>query len=1000
MLPATICTPASILLLFPVPVSSAPADGGDASLYYQVQDWTTQEGLPHNSVWDIHQSADGYLWLATLDGLVRFDGVRYTVYNRAGGPGLSSNRFRSLHASPDGILWCGTEDGGLTRFDGSRFTSWSVDAGLPAAQIRGVQGDSAGGIWVATLTGVMEKTADGFRQVPLPPDATRSFGAGPGKGSGFCDLSGNRVLRMVRGVPERYEVPVGLPGGEATGVAEDQHGCFWIATAGAGIFRYRDGVLLDRPAGMPEGPIPLRSALDDRHGNVWITTRDGRAGVSRHGGWYPFSGEEASPARAGLVMFEDNEGSIWMGTTVGLRRYTPRLVGSVSTAEGLSHPEVYPMLEDRNGRIWIGTNGGGLNVLENGRIAVIDRIEGRPVVNVTALAEDRHGRVYIGTVRQGLFRFETGNFRDLTRSLGIDDEIIRDVLEDDAGVLWIASSRGLLQAGPDGVRRFDRDAGFLSDDVRVLRPSREGGLWIGTYDGLVHWRDGRFRTWTEADGLPSSQIRALHEDDEGRLWIGTYDRGLGCLQDGEFTGIGTAQGLGDNGVFQILDDGRGNFWFGSNRGIHRSPRAELEAFVRGTIPSVSSLKLDARDGMLNPECNGGSQPAGFRARDGRLWFPTMAGAAIVDPDMEDSGRPLPRPVLEEVHIDNRRLAGIPERLVIQPGQTHVELAYSAPSYARPEQIRFRYRLFGMSDTWIEAGARRSAIFTHLSPGTYEFQLLAGVSGMQSGEPARLSVQVLPSFWRRPWFLSLITAVAVGSGLGIYERRRRHLLAMERIREDFARRLLQSQEEERKRIAGALHDGLGQTLVIIKNRALLARNSSEDTRRVLEQVEEISDAASQGLTEVREMAFALRPHHLDQLGLSRAVGSLVEKAAAASGIHFTLSLAPIDGRIPDDIEIGLYRIAQEGVSNILKHSGAQRARVELAGTGTGLRLVIADEGRGIASPPGAAGGAGGFGLPGIAERVRLLGGRHQVESNPGSGTTITVWFDLGGRTHVE
>ncbi len=530
-----------------------------------------------------------------------------------------------------------------------------------------------------------------------------------------------------------------------------------------------------------------------------------------------------------------------------------------------------------------------------------------------------------------------------------------------------------------------------SDDVKVIHESTDAAgqsvLWIGTSGGLARLEDGRFTSFTTADGLAGNRVRSIYEDADGTLWIGTYDDGLSRFRDGTFFNYRTEQGLYNNGVFQILEDRHANFWISSNKGIYRVSRRELNEMAEGRRSRITSVAFGKADGMLNSECNGGRQPAGLVARDGRLWFPTMGGVVVVDPEAAPVN-PLPPPVLIESVMLERAAVEFGQGVRVGPGQRDLEIAYTGLSLIKSDQVRFRYKLEGLNDDWVEAGTRRVAYFPYLSPGTYTFRVIAANSdGIWNDAGAALRVVVAAPFYRTTWFITLVVLGMAATGHLAYRSR----IAQMRRRQDeqaaFSRRLIESQEAERKRIAAELHDSLGQSLLVIKNRALLGGMSPDDQGTAKEQFDEISLAASQAIDEARRIAYDLRPYHLDRLGLTQSLEEMIERVAASTSIRFTVNLPLLDGVFSKEGEAIFYRIVQESVSNIVKHSGTSEAVVAIRREEDAVTLTIRDNGKGFSTAGSS--GSGGFGLIGLAERVQMLGGTYALDTAPGRGTAITV-----------
>jgi signal transduction histidine kinase len=495
----------------------------------------------------------------------------------------------------------------------------------------------------------------------------------------------------------------------------------------------------------------------------------------------------------------------------------------------------------------------------------------------------------------------------------------------------------------------------------------------------------------ERSGLPSGPVRALRVDGDGTIWIGTYDGGLSRLRDGHLATITTHQGLFDNGVFAIVDDGE-FFWMSSNRGVYRVSHRELNAVADGQISGVSSLAITRNDGLLSTECNGGMQPVAARTADGRLWFATQKGIASIDPHITPVRLPPPLPIITAIDVDGEQRSANSE---VRVGTTskRVEFRFVAPTMTDSEAIRYRYRLDGFDNRWSDNGSARSVAYTSIPPGRYRFVVSASrAAGAWSPPAASTALVVLPPFWRTRWFIA-INIVAAAILIGVLDHLRiRTIRQKEKAHAEFSRRVLIEQEAERKRVATELHDSLGQNLLVIKNRALLGMDENGEVTAG-EQLAEISSTATAALEEVRRIVHKLRPVELDHLGLGRSLEMLLRRMTSSSSVLFSGDLESIDGLLTKEAEMNVYRIAQEWLSNVARHSGAQAAVVSLRREQNKLRLRIRDDGGGFSRAQASRDGRHGIGLRSIAERVEMLGGRYDIQSKPGEGTSMTIEFPV-------
>jgi signal transduction histidine kinase len=466
---------------------------------------------------------------------------------------------------------------------------------------------------------------------------------------------------------------------------------------------------------------------------------------------------------------------------------------------------------------------------------------------------------------------------------------------------------------------------------------------------------------------------------------------MGRFENGRFTRFSMREGLFSNGVFQILEDSRGYLWMSSNHGIYRVAKSELNELALGRRTTVFSAVYGKSEGVRDTECNGGLWPAGIRARDGKLWFPTQDGVAVVDPEAV-STNPVPPPVvIESLSVDHEpQPLGHQVRLAL--GRENLEIEYTGLSFVDSEHIHFRYKLEGLDRNWVEANTRRTAYYSYLPPGNYVFHVIAANSdGVWNTKGQSLSVVVLPPFYKTWWFLMFAVMAALGAVVLISQSfQRKH-----GMHQAFTRQLIASQETERKRIAAELHDGLGQHLVVIKNLALIYLSHGAVESNSRPEIEEISAQASEALSEVKKISYNLRPYQLDRLGLTKAIEAIVRQASMATNITFTSEVDAIDNVFAKDSEINFYRIVQECVNNLVKHSQATAASVTVRRAADELQFTIRDNGRGFA--PHAVNSKselGGFGMIGVSERAQLLGGRLVFHSELGQGTMVSVKIPLG------
>jgi signal transduction histidine kinase/ligand-binding sensor domain-containing protein len=969
---------------------------------YRFDHWTTDNGLPQNTIRSLVQTRDGYVWLTTFDGLVRFDGVRFTVFDQSNTPALVSNRFTQIAEDKDGTLYAATEEGPLTVYRRGVFTSYTPANGLPGPGAGLLTPDRHGELLIR-FEGRAVYLRDG-KFIPAPPESQpnqqRNFYLGPSGRLWVVDQQGVKLDQDGKLIhyPFAFE---SLNMDFQVKLYEDRAGSLWVGSV-SGLYRVRDGVVTHytEKDGLPPRAF-IRPYAEDPDGGIWfifggVRTTENRLARFKDGRFTFFDAESGLPQTDIGAIISDREGAIWIGASTGLYRARKQLITAYSTGQGLLGKEVYPLLETRSGDILIGTME-GLSRFRAGRsIQQLPPLFGLTLAQ--ALWEDPRGRLWVGHIG-GLHWYENGKSKKASATALGTTYAIRP---DRQGQVWVGGGDGLFKFNHDQITaHYTTKNGLPNNQVKVIHEARDGALWLGTYGGLARLKDGQFTYWTTKDGLGSDNVRALKEDADGTFWIGTYDGGLSRWRDGRFFNYTIDNGLFNNGVFAMLEDRRHNFWISCNKGIYRVNRAELNDLAEGKIPRLNCIVYGKQDGMLSTECNGGRQPAGLIAADGKLWFPTQDGVAVIDPEAI-TANPLPPPVeIEAVTIDPHPVA-FASSVQVQPSQTSLDITYTALSLSKSELIRFKYKLEGLNDDWIEAGARRTAYYSYLPPGQYTFRVsAANADGLWNTEGRALKVIVIPPVYRTWWFIVLVAVSVLGAAFGVYQYRvaqlrKRHatreafsqqLLASQ---EAFAQQLIESQEQERQRIAAELHDSLGQNLLIIKNRAALVSLNSKDVAEAQQQFNDITASTTHALEEVRQIAYNLRPYHLDNLGLTNSLEAMIDKVESSSGIRFSYDIAPLNNALPKDGEINFYRVVQEALNNIVKHSQATRARVQVVRDEQIVYLTISDNGQGFnVQATTEANGRRGFGLTGMVERVRMLGGTHSIDSAPGQGTTVTV-----------
>ncbi len=792
------CSPLIAVLLAGCAVLvSRPAsalDPGKLIVQYGHRVWSEKDGLPQNSVLSIVQSPRGYLWLGTQEGLVRFDGVRFTVYDKDNTPQMRGSYVAALCEDGKGDLWIALDSGGLLRRRGGTF---SVPAGVKALEnvrILCIARDSLHRLWLGTdNAGVF--CLDGSRitrytvKEGLPGPvvyAVYQDGRGTvwiGTNRGLATLSGGKISTFP------------MPGKKHNwyyAITGDSQGNVWVGTF-RGLFRIGPGRTVTRFTAKDGIPNPTVYALYHNAANhaLWVGTK---GGLCRYldGHFETYGVADGLSNGQVLSIAEDREGDLWVGTADGLNRFRDDKFFSLGTKNGLLNGMVTCVLQARDGSIWIGTDGGGVSRWTKHGIVNITRKDGLPSDTVDTLWQDPDGTIWMGLDSGGLVKWKSGR---LTRFMASDKRLtntaITCMLRDGAGTLWVGCANGVFRIEGGRATLLTRKDGLSGDTVTCLLEDRKrDGLWLGTdAGGLDFYRGGAFSVYTTRQGLVNDDVNALYEEADGTLWVGTMG-GLSRLRGDHFANVTRLQGLFSDTVFTILPGRDGRFWMSCNKGVFSVRRSELESAADGQTLKLSCDTYGRSDGMGSSECNGGVQPSGCVTRGGWLCVATVRGLAVLDPSAIHLNLKPPPVVIEDMRLDGRSVALSP-RLRILPGRHRLEFRFTALSLVAPEKELFKYRLEGYDSAWVDAGTHREAVYTGLPPGRYTFRVIAcNNDGVWNKQGASFSFTQLPHFYQTWWFLVLLVLAASAAVFGVVTLR----LAASRRRESALSRLVEERTE--------------------------------------------------------------------------------------------------------------------------------------------------------------------------------------------------------------
>ncbi|EEF63377.1 sensor histidine kinase [Pedosphaera parvula] len=975
-----------------------------------VRSWGGETGLPQNTINSIVQTRDGYLWLGTREGLARFDGVRFTVFGLR--EGLQSIDVQRLYEDRQGTLWIGTGGGGLSRYVAGRIETLAVPSGLATSDIiSALAEDGAGRLWVGTRSGLIQWDRDQFI---------------------------------------RDEALAGLSRTAINALMPDRHGGMWIATARQGLFELRNGQLTESRGPPGDEKILAYCLLEDQAGNIWASIGNGKVLCRRSGQWTRYDESHGLPFAYVTSLAEEADGTIWAGSLDnGLYRFEAGRFFAVRKENGLSANDIRSLRPDREGNLWVGTRTAGLNRLSHRKLVSYGAAEGLTNDFTRSVAETADGTLWVCTYGSGLNLGGPGGFKPSPEER--QHAFVDSVLATQDGNLWFGAGRGLFHL-QDGklVNSYTNESWVHSGMVTALCDDRQGGLWIGTSESrLVHFQNGEFVEFphrvargpvialaqqadgflwvgSEAGGLKrvrlgddsvisitngllSQAIRTLHLESDNTLWIGTAGGGLSRFRDGRIASFTTRQGLWSDTISQIVEADNGDFWLGCSHGIFRLAKSELDVLGSRKTTFVHPKVFGVDDGMPAEECSSGFCPAGLKTKAGLICFSTVKGLVFVDPKKQETDKPPPNVLLEELLVNGQRRtvesrtmgrfdnqvdsastnSQLRGHISIPPGGREVELHYTAISFAAPANVRFRYQLKGLDRDWVESGGRRAANYHHIPAGSYMFRVTAcNADGVWSEPSAGLAITVEPYLWETTWFQVLAGLATLGWLAGVVR-----LMERRRYRRRLA--LLEMQhaiERERLRISQDMHDDVGSILTQVSQLSDLGQSETGGKLAANVQFERIGSQARAAVQALDEIVWATNPKNDNLPQFAEYVCRFADEFLENSGMRCWQEVPTDLPNLPlrADLRHNVFMAVKEAFNNIVKHSGATEVWLRLGLEDTTVHLGIEDNGRGFLPDQTALRGNG---LGNMKMRLEECGGRMELISAPAKRTGIRFIFPL-------
>lgn len=717
---------------------------------YTHDEWTTDDGLPQNTILTVLQSTSGYVWLGTYEGLVRYNGTSFSVYDSRNTDVLTNHAIISLLETPDSALWIGTRSG-LFVLRGQEITIPVFAERTRGRFIRALAAGPGTELWIGTEDGLLLVHNDNVKEYRLADgliSETITALTTDRDGSVWIGTP-NGLIRLSNGQFFTYGLREGLPSLYIRSLVTDQNQTVWVGTSN-GLVRVIGQKIEKAPEGLnPENTV-ISALMSDRENGLWIGTDEG---VNRfyQGKLSSFTTADGLSSNRVRSLFQDREGTVWVGTNVGLNTLRRGRFTVLTSAKGLSDDYIRTVYEGPDGLVWIGTSS-GLNSWNPVTGRILQQFSGLPVTEVLSVASDSKNQLWVGTAGKGLFNGRAGSFSPVDYSSDQAGSVIRALLPSNEDGMWVGSTRGLYHYKQGRASLFTNRNGLSNNFILSLAYEGTGDLLIGTSNGLNRLKsDGQIEIIRLPDGGLMSNVFTIYPDSDSLVWIGT-DAGLFLLKSGQITRFTSKNGLFDDVVFQILDDSQGNLWMTCNKGIFSVAKHMLLEMAEGKRPLVESQAYGKTDGLKTSQCNGSSQPAGWKTQDGRLLFPTARGLAILNPTEKTTINTTPPPVVIESILSYNLPMAVNRRVDISPGVKRFEFQFAVLSFIEPEKVQCRYRLIGYDDDWIDAKNSRQATYTNLPPGRYRFQVIAANNdGYWNETGARVDLYVEPLFYQTSWF---------------------------------------------------------------------------------------------------------------------------------------------------------------------------------------------------------------------------------------------------------
>ncbi len=949
-----------------------PAAGAQTSFQtqYTRRIWHIQDGLPEETVQAIRQTRDGYLWIGTTGGLVRFDGSRFAhSLQPSHQTALTDNSTFCILAARDGSLWLGTEGEGLLHLQNGVLRAYTAADGLTDDFVRSVIEDSRQRIWIGTDNGLFRMVNGRIEAVDTSPYSPLAVHAIFEDREHRIWVGGSQLLVFAADGIKRYKLPGAFSESRVKSIYQTSDGTVWVGTVG-GLNRLTG----DRFQPFPGIAATVRTLDQTTDGTLWIGTIGHGLFTFKNGNLMQMGSNGLLPSKTVLSIFEDNEQQVWIGTQDGLVRLSKTPV-SVTPLPGSSDPDYETISYDQEGTIWVVAS--SVYAIRDG-IAHPQKFSWMPDLPIRNVFRDRSGTLWVGTDGSGAYHLTPSGVVSYAAPRRLVNNFVRAFLQASDGTMWIATDEGVTRISGEHVQNIRVRDGLAYFSTRALIEDRNHDIWIGTDHGLSHWHEGRFLQDAVTEALRNEKIWSILQDSNGDIWFGTRSHGLYRYSSGKLTQYTTAQGLISNSIYQLLEDRLGNLWISGPDTISsfRLSRLNDASFQRTSFLGVTTYNMPY--GADGAQMYGGRQPSGCLGPDGGVWFPSNKGAVHIMPE-SPGAYPAPRILITSVVSDGRDLT-LNSPVTLPADASRLEFTY-APLMLRPQEgIRFRYRLENFDPHWTYGSANREATYTNLPSGKYRFDVVAfEVNHPDLTSEISLDIVKQPYFYYTWWFLSLCLLTLSFLVWAIYRSRIR--IVQSRFKAVL---------EERSRLAREMHDTVIQGCTSVS--ALLEAVSSLQRENHTLEENLLDYARAQVRTtidEARQAVWDLR--HDDKLvqDFTGSIAAVADNAGREFGLPVKCDTTGRPLPMQEAIARELLMVVREAVYNAVLHGHPEQIEIRLAYSRDELQIAIADNGKGFNQQMPVHDGKQHYGIAGMRERMERIHGQIELISAEGKGTTVLV-----------